>query len=77
MEHITDDVVGKRVLDHEGREIGKITAVDGDSAILKGQTGVSAQMEEAFSTGEGDRLALSPEQIESVDDESVRVADLG
>lgn len=73
MEHITDEVVGKRVVGPNGEDIGKITAVDANRAILKGETGASTEAEAGMSRDETDRISLEPDQIESVDDETVRV----
>jgi hypothetical protein len=72
MEHITDDVVGKHVIGPDGEDIGKVTAVEDDKAVLKGKTGLSASIE-ATLTDDNDRLALDPEQIESVSDEKLRL----
>ncbi len=75
MEHITDDLVGKRVVAPDGQEIGKVTAVDSDKAILKGQTGVAAEMESAISDEESDRLTVDANQIESVTDDTIQLSD--
>lgn len=72
MEHITDDVVGKHVIGPDGEDIGKVTAVDDDKAVLKGETGLSASIEAAL-TDDNDRLALDAEQIESVTDDTIRL----
>lgn len=72
MEHITDELVGKHVVGPSGEDIGKVTAVEDDKAVLKGQTGLSATIEAAL-TDENDRLALDAEQIESVSDDTIRL----
>ncbi|WP_101295715.1 DUF2171 domain-containing protein [Halegenticoccus soli] len=74
MEHITDAVVGKRVVTADGDEVGKVTAVEDDRAILKGETGVSADTEASVSPDEDDRLSLRADQIESVEDDVVRLS---
>jgi hypothetical protein len=77
MEHITEAVVGKHVEGPNGEDLGKIAAVDEDKAILKGETGVSADIESGISKDADDRLTLEADQIASVDDETVRLnADL-
>jgi hypothetical protein len=73
IEHITDEVVVKHVEGSNGEDLGEITAVDGEKAILKPRTGVSAEIEAGISRDDLDRLALEPDQIESVDDETVRL----
>lgn len=72
MEHITDDIVNKRVIGPNGEDIGKVTAVDSDKAILEAPTGVSASVEEGISR-DNDRLALEAEQIETVTDDAVHL----
>lgn len=73
MEHITDEVVGKHVEGPNGEDIGKITAVEDGRAVLKARTGVSAEIESAISGDADDRLSLSPDQIESIGDDVVRL----
>lgn len=73
MEHITDDIVNKRVVGPNGEDIGKVTAVDDDKAILEAPTGVSASVEDEISRADNDRLALEADQIESVTDEAVHL----
>ncbi|EJN60703.1 hypothetical protein SAMN04487950_1945 [Halogranum rubrum] len=70
MEHITDELVGKHVEGPNGEAIGKVTAVEADKAILKGESGLSASTESAL-TDDNDRLALEPEQIETVSDDTI------
>lgn len=72
MEHITEDVVGKHVVGPSGEDIGKVTAVEDDKAILKGKTGLSATIEAAL-TDDNDRLALDADQIESVSEDTIRL----
>lgn len=72
MEHITDELVGKHVEGPNGEDIGKVTAVDDDKAILKGETGLSASTESAL-TDDNDRLALDAEQIETVTDDTIQL----
>lgn len=74
MEHITDEVVGKRVEGPNGEDLGKVTAVENDKAILKAETGVSAEIESGISKDENDRLSLEADQIETVDDETVHLS---
>jgi sporulation protein YlmC with PRC-barrel domain len=73
MEHVTEELVGHDVVDHEGRPIGEITGVQGDEARLKAETPLAADEEQALSNPEGD-LSITAEQITAVDDETVRVS---
>lgn len=73
MEHITDEVVGKHVEGPNGEDLGKVTAVSDGKAILKAETGVSAEIEDGMSRDDQDRLALEAEQIESVGEGTIRL----
>lgn len=73
MEHITDEVVGKHVEGPNGEDLGKVTAVEDDKAILKAKTGVSAEIESGISKDADDRLSITADQIAAVDDETVRL----
>lgn len=73
MEHITDNIVGKTVVGPGGEEIGKITAVEGDRAILKAQTGIAAEMEEGLTSEGEETLSVGPNQIETVEDDRIHL----
>ncbi|SFR40852.1 hypothetical protein SAMN04487947_1059 [Halogeometricum rufum] len=74
MQHVTDDIVGKHVVGPNGDRIGKVTGVQDDEAILKGETGLSAEMEDAFQNGDDGALSVTADQIVEVTDDEVRVA---
>ncbi|MUV58072.1 hypothetical protein [Halogeometricum sp. CBA1124] len=73
MQHVTDDIVGKHVVGPNGDRIGKVTGVQDDEAMLKGETGLSAEMEDAFQNDDG-ALSVAADQIVEVTDDEVRVA---
>ncbi|SFR38269.1 hypothetical protein [Halogeometricum limi] len=73
MQHVTDDVVGKHVVGPNGERIGKVTGVQDGKAMLKGETGVSADMEDAFRNDDDEALSVTADQIVEVTDDEVRV----
>lgn len=74
MEHFSQDVVGKPVVDVHGVHIGTITALEDGNARLKDEASVASQMEEALSPPELEGLAIDPEQVTEVTDQHVRVS---
>jgi hypothetical protein len=74
MQHVTDDIVGKHVVGPNGERIGKITGVQDGEAMLKGETGVSADVEDAFQNDGAEGLTVTADQIVEVTDDEVRVA---
>ncbi len=73
MEHFSQDVVGKPVVDVHGVDIGTITGIEDGYARLKDETAVASQMEEALSPADVEGLAIEPEQVVEVVDDYVRV----
>ncbi|MDS0293500.1 hypothetical protein [Halogeometricum luteum] len=74
MQHITDDIVGKHVVGPDGERIGKVTGVEDGKAMLKGETGVSAEMQDALSGEDDETLSVSADQVVEVTDDEVRVS---
>jgi hypothetical protein len=74
MQHVTDDIVGKHVVGPNGERIGKITGVQDGEAMLKGETGVSADVEDTFQNDGAEGLTVTADQIVEVTDDEVRVA---
>ncbi|ELZ27262.1 hypothetical protein C474_17989 [Halogeometricum pallidum JCM 14848] len=74
MQHITNDIVGKRVVGPDGERIGKVAGVQDGKAMLKGDTGVSADMEDALSGEDDETLSLTADQVVEVTDDEVRVS---
>lgn len=76
MEHITSDLIGKRVETYDGDEVGKVTAVEDGKAILDAPMGTAAGLQEYLTSDEvasddEQRLALEPDRIHTVTDEAV------
>ena len=76
MEHITEDVVGKVVIGPGGEEIGTVTAVEADRAILDAGTGVAADMEAGLADADDESLSITADQIETVGDERIHLGSL-
>ncbi|MDS0298121.1 hypothetical protein NDI76_05145 [Halogeometricum sp. S1BR25-6] len=74
MQHITDDIVGKRVVGPDGERIGKVTGVQDGKAMLKAETGVAAEMEDALSGADDETLSVTADQVVEVTDEEVHVS---
>lgn len=74
MQHITDDIVGKRVVGPDGEQIGKVAGVQDGKAMMKGETGVSADMEDALSGDDDETLSLTADQVVEVTDDEVHVS---
>lgn len=72
-QHVTDDVVGKHVV-ADGERIGTVTGVEGDEAMLKGETGVSTAMADALRNDEEGALSVTADQIVEVTDDEVHVS---
>ena len=74
MQHITDDIVGKRVVGPDGEHIGKVTGVQDGKAMLKSETSVAAEMEDALSGADDETLSVTADQVVEVTDDEVRVS---
>ncbi|KTG09668.1 hypothetical protein AUR64_08470 [Haloprofundus marisrubri] len=74
MEHITEELVGRAVVTPDGAEVGKVTAVEDDKAIVDAETGVAAEMADSVAPGD-DRLAIEANQIAAVTDDNVQLVE--
>ena len=61
-----------QVVDYNGAPLGTIAGIEGGTARLKPETGVESRMEAAADPGT-DALDVTPEQVDVVTDEFVRV----
>ncbi|MFB6234428.1 MAG: hypothetical protein ABEH81_04775 [Halopenitus sp.] len=73
MQHFGQDVVGMKVVDTHGVDIGRITGIEDGYATLKSETGLASRMEAGLSPPEVDGLAIAPEQVIEHTDEYLRL----
>lgn len=73
MQEFTDEHEGMAVVDANGQPLGKVAGVQDGEARLDPETGIQSRMEAAASPA-SDALAIRPEQVVDVRQETVRIS---
>jgi hypothetical protein len=72
VQHFTDEHEGMAVVDANGQPLGKVAGVEDGQARLEPETGIQSRME-AAAAPDADALAIRPEQVVDVRQETVRI----
>lgn len=76
MQNLTDDDVGKTVLNREGNEIGRVTRVEGDTAFVDPNPDVSDSIMArlGWEDADEDDYRLDMNEIETITDDEIRLS---
>ena len=76
MENLTEDDVGKTVVNQEGHEIGRVTQVEGETAHVDPNPDISDSIKSrlGWEDADEDDYRLEMNEIESVTDDEIRLS---